>query len=92
MKNFDIDGIIKNPNTNTKKYALGHQMNIKKLTHPESSKYSKAPMVMNSLSNISPAMMRGKRSGPGANLSMSIDVDSLAGLGDSSFDMSQTQR
>jgi hypothetical protein len=85
VQNFDIDGIIKNPNTNIKKYALGNQLNFKKLNQPESTKYSKAPMITNSLSNISPAMMRGKRSGAGANLSMSIDVDSLGGLIDGSL-------
>jgi hypothetical protein len=61
--NFDIEGIIKNPNTieNIKRQAIGHHMNMKRAAYLNSTNYSKAPMVTASLSSVSPGAMRSKR-------------------------------
>lgn len=74
--NFDIEGIIKSPNTNIKMHAIGYHKNLKKMAYLNSTAYSRAPAVTNSLSTISP--MRARKAG--VNNSLSIDVDTPVNL------------
>jgi len=81
--NFDIEGIIKNPNTiaDIKRQAIGHHMNMKRAAYLNSTNYSKAPMVTASLSSVSPGPMRPKRNGADhRNSKLAIDL-AASGVG-----------
>ena len=68
--NFDIEGIIRSPNTNIKMHAIGYHQNLKKMKYLNST--SRAPAVTNSMSTMSPMRARKKAD---VNASLTIDVD-----------------
>lgn len=67
-------------------------MNMKRQANLNSTNYSKAPMITNSLSSISPRALRPKRNAPLGQASMTIDVDASGGLGLSSLQQTPPPR